>query len=353
LRKVRILDRAEASHTNAIRLHAEGLMRVFYDHGICLQDGIREIVMDPQRQSNGSVVTHAHMDHLSKGALMTPETLAVMKVRLGSSRGKPLQIGNKEKYGGFDVRFHNAGHTFGSIMVEANGVLYTGDFNPDGGLTCGQAKPVDCETLVIESTYGKPQFRFPPKREVEMDILSWAEAELSKNPIALGAIEFGKAQELIALFNTIGAEVAVSDRIAALADVYNAHGHNLRYRRTGDLSPQERKEPRVYIVPRGWLGQEAPDDFSFFKANGGSRALVSGWCAVFNFGRSQELTAQFPLSDHADFNGLIEFAEACKPETVYTVGGNANELATEIHSRLGMKAESLMRHRGRKGGVKG
>ena len=328
-------------------------MRVFYDHGICLQDGIKEIVLDPHGHSHGSIVTHAHMDHLSKGALMTPETLAVMKVRLGGGTGKPLPVCKAQRFGGFEVKFHDAGHTFGSAMVEANGVLYTGDFNPDGGLTCGQASPVECDTLVIESTYGKPQFRFPPKRDVESDLLSWAEDELAKNPIAFGSIEFGKAQELIALLNTIGADVAVSDRIAALAGVYNDHGHTLRYRQVSELSPKERKEPRAYVVPRGWLGPDAPESFSFFRQNGGVKALVSGWCAVFNFGRSQELTAQFPLSDHTDFKGLVDFAAACRPERVYTVGGNAADLAGEIQSRLGVKSESLERHRRRRGGVKG
>lgn len=327
------------------------MMRVFHDGGICLQAGIKEVILDPHRTTPGSVVSHAHMDHLSKGALMTPETLAVMKVRLGSGGGKPLAIGSSAKYQGFDLRFHDAGHTFGSAMVQVNDVLYTGDFNPEGGMTCGEAKPVPCDTLVIESTYGKRGFCFPPKREVEKDLLSWTESELAKAPVAFGAIEFGKAQELIALLNSIKVEVVVSENVAAIADVYNAHGHALRYRRVKDLKRDEWKEPRAYVVPRGWLTDDAPESFSFFMENGGSRALVSGWCAVFNFSRAQHLKAQFPLSDHADFDNLIEFTSACRPRRVYTVGGNSRELAGEISGRLGLKAEPLHEHRRRKDGV--
>jgi Cft2 family RNA processing exonuclease len=323
-------------------------MRVYYDRGICLQDGIKEIVMDPHAQTQGSIVSHAHMDHLSRGALMTPETLAVMKVRLGGGAGKPLRIGGSEKYGGFEVKFHDAGHTFGSAMVEAGDALYTGDFNPEGGLTCGVAVPRPCRTLIVESTYGRPQFSLPPKREVEKDVLSWAESQLATRSVAFGAIEFGKAQELVALLNTIKVEPVVSDRMADIADIYVAHGHRLNYRRMGEMTKEEKKEARAYVVSRNWLGAGAPEEFSSFRENGGSRAYVSGWCGVFNFTHGGELDAQFPLTDHADFDDLLDFVAACKPRQVYTVGSSAQELAREIASRLKIKAESLQQRRRRK-----
>ncbi len=326
-------------------------MRIFWDGGICLQDGIREIVLDPRRTTPGSVVSHAHLDHLTKGALMTPETLAVMKVRLGKSEGKPLLIGAVTKYHGFELGFHDAGHTFGSAMIEVGDVLYTGDFNPEGGLTCGIAVPHKCDTLIIESTYGKPDYLFAPKREVERDLLSWTESELAEHPVAFGAVEFGKAQELIALINSIGLEAAVSEGIAAIADVYKAHGVKLRFRRLTQLDKEERAEPRVYIVPRSWLGPDAPECFSFFKGNEGTQALVSGWCAIFNFSKSRDIKAQFPLSDHADFNDLMDFVAACEPRFVYTVGNNSRELAKEIEKKHRIRAASLRGGRRRKGGI--
>jgi len=326
-------------------------MRVFYDGGICLQEGIKEIVLDPHGQTQGSVVSHAHMDHLSKGALMTPETLAVMKVRLGGGGGKPLKIGGSEKYGGFEVKFHDAGHTFGSAMVEVDDTLYTGDFNPEGGLTCGVAVPRPCKTLIIESTYGRPQFSLPPKREVEKDVLSWAESRLATKSVAFGAIDLGKAQELVALRNTVKIEPVVSDRMAEIADIYVAHGHKLSYRRLSALTDEERKGPRAYVVSRNWLGADAPRDFSFFRENGGARAYVSGWCGVFDFTHGGELDAQFPLTDHADFDDLLEFVAASKPRQVYTVGSSPQELAGEIASRLSIKADSLQQRKRRKHAV--
>ena len=47
------------------------------------------------------------------------------------------------------------------------------------------------------------------------------------------------------------------------------------------------------------------------------------------------------MSDHADFNGLIDFVKACAPQQVYTVHGAQRELAHEIQKRLDIPARSL------------
>src|SRR3989449_9605051 len=95
---------------------------------------------------------------------------------------------------GFHIRLRDAGHVFGSAMVRADDLLYTGDMNPEGGVTCGKAVPERCTTLVIEATYGKPYLNFPPKHVVEGDLLNWVEFSLSEGPVALGGRDLRKAQ---------------------------------------------------------------------------------------------------------------------------------------------------------------
>jgi phosphoribosyl 1,2-cyclic phosphodiesterase len=56
-------------------------MHVFFDGGILAQDGLRMAALDPPRSREDAIVSHGHMDHLSSGAVMTPETLDVLKVR--------------------------------------------------------------------------------------------------------------------------------------------------------------------------------------------------------------------------------------------------------------------------------
>ena len=316
-------------------------MRVTYDGGIRVQDGLREIVLDPSRKTPGSVVSHGHLDHLTSGGMMTPETLEVLRIRKGTGDGVELPYGKEVDREGFAVRLSDAGHVFGSAMVRVDDLLYTGDFNPEGGATCGKAVPEKVHTLIVDATYGKPTFNFPPKHEVEADLLTWLEMELADGPVALGGYEFGKSQELIALVNRLGVEVAVSDRIADLADAYVRHGIRLHYRRLSDLSDAERRDPRVYILPPGWLRPPLDESVSWLGSLRLRAAYVSGWAAFFDFSRRYGLDAQFPLSDHGDFEDVIGFIEACAPRRVYPVFSHAPDLAREVERRLRIRAEPL------------
>jgi len=316
-------------------------MRVTYDGGIRVQDGLREIVLDPSRKTPGSVVSHGHLDHLTSGGMMTPETLEVLRIRKGTGDGVELPYGKEVDREGFAVRLSDAGHVFGSAMVRVDDLLYTGDFNPEGGATCGKAVPEKVHTLIVDATYGKPTFNFPPKHEVEADLLTWLEMELADGPVALGGYEFGKSQELIALVNRLGVEVAVSDRIADLADAYVRHGIRLHYRRLSDLSEGERRDPRVYILPPGWLRPPLDESVSWLGSLRLRAAYVSGWAAFFDFSRRYGLDAQFPLSDHGDFEDVMGFIEACAPRRVYPVFSHAPDLAREVERRLRIRAEPL------------
>jgi putative mRNA 3-end processing factor len=341
MRTLQILDWLEASRADAVHLHEAVLMRIRYDGGILVQDLLKEVILDPVRKTPGSIVSHGHMDHLTSGGIMTPETLEVLKVRRGGS-GHPLPYGKEIDVNGFRVVLRDAGHVFGSAMVRVDDALYTGDFNPEGGATCGKARPEFVESLIVDATYGRPGYNFPPKQEVEADLLNWLEMELAQGPVALAGYEFGKSQELIALVNRLGVEVAVSDKIADLADIYVRHGIELAYRRLSGLSETERKEPRVYVLPPGWLRPPLDDSVSWLGGIGLRTAYVSGWCAMFDLTRRYGLDAQFPLSDHADFEDLMDFIRACRPRRVYTVFSNAKELAKAVDRRLRIRSEALL-----------
>ena len=313
-------------------------MQAFYEKGIVVQDGIKEVILDPVRPMPGSIVSHGHMDHLSSGGYMTPGTLDILKARRKRGTGIPVPYDTSIDADGFQVTLREAGHTFGSAMVRVDDVLYTGDFNPEGGVTCGRAEPEWCQTLIVEATYGRPYFHFPDKREVEGDLVTWTELNLARGPVAIGGYEFGKAQELIALMNRAKLDVAVPDRIADLADVYRRHGVALDYRRISELSEDERRDPRVYVVPRMWF-KVLPEEATWLS--GARTAYVSGWCTMYDFTRMMGIDAQFPLSDHADFDDLLTFAQRCRPRRVYTVFNHADDLAKAIARKLKVKAEPL------------
>ncbi len=310
-------------------------MKIDYKRGIRISDGDKEVLLDPSYQSDIGVVTHGHLDHLVKDARMTPHTLDILKIRLGERRGKPVPYFIPQKVGGFDIQLLPAGHVFGSAMVKVGDILYTGDFNTRGGVTCGKAEPVDCGTLIIETTYGKREYRLPPKEEVEKDIRSWTQIQREQGPVVFGAYDFGKAQEIIALLNAMGEVPHVPDKIAKLCEVYQKHGIGLKFKRgtpqgdfTGVVSPSSLKRP---IDGLAKLAREKD----------GSTAYLSGWCAFYHFFRSMDLDAQFPFSDHAGYDELIDFVKRCDPDKVLTVHGSSKEFAEAVEQDIGVRSRSL------------
>src|SRR2546429_2948430 len=229
VRTLQVLDGPKASRAHAVRIHPEVLMRVRYEGGFLVQDLLKEVILDPVRKTPGSVVSHGHMDHLTSGGIITPQTLDVLKVRRGGT-GHALPLGKEIDLNGFRVALKDAGHVFGSAMVRVDDLLYTGDFNPEGGATCGKAHPEFVRELIVDATYGRPGYNFPPKHDVEAALLTCLRRDVTQGPAPPAGDELAKSQELIALVNRLGVEVAVSDKIADLADLYGPYGIKLQYR---------------------------------------------------------------------------------------------------------------------------
>lgn len=311
-------------------------MKITYESGICLKENGSKVILDPSRQTDIGVVTHGHLDHLVKDAHMTPPTLDVLDVRKGERRGKELLYGTPKEIGGLEVTLYPAGHVLGSAMVKVEDVLYTGDFNPYGGKTCKRAVPYDCSTLIVETTYGKKDYRLPNKNDVTSDILAWTEHQLEDGPVVFGGYQFGKAQETIALLNDLGFTPYTTEDVAEICDVYNMYDMGLEYN-IWDGG----EEDFTAVVPPKELKKPAGDIVKTAKKKNGSIAYLSGWCAFYPYYNSMEIDAQFPFSDHAGFDELIDFVEKCDPEQVLTVHGSAKEFADIVEKELGIDARPL------------
>jgi len=303
---------------------------VISDNGVEVRKGDLRIALDPDKKEPGSLVSHAHMDHLSSGAYMTRETHSILKVRRPRCKGIPMDYNTWYEINGFEVTFYPAGHVFGSAMLKVDDVLYTGDFNTQDGYTCGHAHPMPCRILVTEATYGTPDHVLPKKSIVYRDMIRTIKE--SDKQVVIAAYAFGKAQEIIALLNRNDISVAVPDEIAQIAYIYSLHGHTLKY------EPLNLKtDTKVAIVPRVLVQKPTPEVKRFLDA-GAKTAIASGW-AAFQLFSGYDL--RIPLSDHADFYDILRFVEQCSPEKVYTVHGYPRELAREIRDRLGIEAYPL------------
>jgi Cft2 family RNA processing exonuclease len=303
---------------------------VVSENGVEVRKGDMRVALDPDKKEPGSLVSHAHMDHLSSVAYMTRETHSILKVRRPRCKGIPCDYNTRYEINGFEVTFYPAGHVFGSAMIKVDDVLYTGDFNTQDGYTCGHAHPMPCRVLVVEATYGTPDHVLPKKSVVYRDMVRMIREE--KDQIVIAAYAFGKAQEIISLLNKNDISCAVPDEIAQIAYIYSLHGYPLKY------EPLNLKtDAKVAIVPRVLVQKPTPEVKRLLDA-GAKTAIASGWAAFQLFNAYDR---KIPLSDHADFWDIIKFVEQCSPEKVYTVHGYPRELAREIRDRLGIEAYPL------------
>jgi len=311
-------------------------MKIKHKHGITIEKDGKEIILDPSRQVKNGVVTHGHLDHLVKDSYMTPPTLDILEARKGEKRGEEILYGSKQDINGFEVTLYPAGHVFGSAMVKVDDVLYTGDFNPHGGKTCKRAVPYDCESLIIESTYGKSEYQLPSKKDVTEDLIAWTEHQIEEGPVVFGAYQFGKAQEIIALLNEIGEIPYTTEKIAEISEVYNNYDIGLKYKNW-----DEPEENYTAVVPPKELKKPPGRIIQHAKRGGGATTYLSGWCAFFPFYNSMDINSQFPFSDHAGFDELLDFVGKCDPNKVYTVHGSAEDFAEAVEKEHGIESEAL------------
>ena len=103
---------------------------------------------------------------------------------------------------GSSIRLAPAGHILGAaqLVVEPVGggrLVYTGDLNLRRRITTPAAEIVECETLVIETTFGHPRYRWPSpmrrrlscwSRGGEASDQEWPAAGSRTNGYALGKI---------------------------------------------------------------------------------------------------------------------------------------------------------------------
>ena len=146
-------------------------MDVVFDRGVYLPQ--LDLWLDSLRKRETSVVSHAHSDHVARHnrPILTTGTRILLGEYLSRSEPVELQYGEPLETPDYTITLHPAGHCLGSaqalVTVRATGerVLYTGDLRTQPSPINEPAEAVPCDTLVIESTYGRPDYVFPPQEE--------------------------------------------------------------------------------------------------------------------------------------------------------------------------------------------
>jgi Cft2 family RNA processing exonuclease len=284
------------------------------------EDGLKltrcGLAIDFTRRQPRAFISHAHSDHMARHeyALCTPETAALYQHRLGARPTRALPYRQPVEWGGLRLTTFPAGHCLGSAMLLAEDgrqrLLYTGDFKLGRSLTAIAAELPKADILVIESTYGQPRYRLPPREEAIAQLFDCVRRaiECGATPV-VEAYVLGKAQEVTRLLTGAGFRVAQHRAIHAVSRVYESLGVGL-----GDYSLWSGSvEPGCAVVvppgtPRSENGREI-------------RIAVTGWAIDPRTRYRLRVDHAVPLSDHADYDELLEAVARVQPQRVYCTHG--------------------------------
>lgn len=299
------------------------------------------------------VVTHAHADHMiglrqslrtGQKVLMTKATkdmIDVMKTPLFLMGGlvETLDYGKPINYDEECVTLFRADHILGAAQVmvedrEKKRIVFTGDFKID------ETPVLESDVLVIEATYGSPACRRIFAADVKTSLISLVERGLKQGAVYVFAYH-GKLQEIMHILHAAGVNVPflAPERVFQVSKVCEKHGMRLG-RLILSTEPEglellEHNSPCVAFYHTQSRGDVGLNCFRIF---------ISGW----EFGSAVRQTGvkeySVALSDHSDFNGLLEYVRLSKPEHVITDNfrvSNGETLAKEIRRKLGISATAL------------
>jgi DNA ligase-1 len=293
-------------------------------------------------------VSHAHSDHTAnhKRVLCSSPTQKLMRARVAGRREeRVLAFGERAGLADFApqapasaaLTLLPAGHIFGSAMslVEAEGesLLYTGDFKLRPGRSAELCEPRPADTLIMETTFGRPHYVLPPQEEIVRDILDFCRAVLAEGAVpVLQSYSLGKSQEILHALIEAGLPVMLSAPVAKMTGVYAEFGRLV----TG-WQPLEvaRATGHVVISPPGAKLDELKRHHTQVRT-----AVLTGWAMDSGCRYRYGVEAAFPLSDHADFPDLLAFVKQVAPKRVFTLHGFATDFAATLRG-MGIEAWAL------------
>lgn len=326
----------------------------FTDKGLYCEKG--DFYIDPWKPVDKAIITHGHSDHAyfgNKYYLCHTFTKPILQLRLGENNYQTIGWNDPIFINGIKISLHPAGHIIGSsqVKIENNGEVWvvSGDYKTEDDGLSGKFEPVRCNVFITESTFGLPIYKWNPQDEVYNNIINW----ISKNK------ENGKTSVLLAY--SLGKAQRVLQAIKETTQTIFAHGAVFNMQKMlidqgWDLTPVERitpETPKELLKGSIVIAPPSADGTPWMKKfNPHSVGVCSGWMQVRGNARRRNVDAGFPLSDHADWNGLLETIRATGAEKLFVTHGfqsafsrYCNEehitIAAEVKTQYGNEDEEV------------
>jgi len=276
--------------------------------------------LDANRKVPFSFISHAHADHIKKHEkiIATPETISFYEHRCKKVENIPLKYRTPYQLDGATIELFPSGHILGAaqiLVIKDNmRLVYSGDINPGKSATAEPMEIREADILIMECTFGLPQYKFPQRWQAIKKLVIFVERCFKQGvvPVVL-SYSLGKSQEVMKILGDLNFEMSVHSSIYDIARIYEKHGITFK---NWKLYNGEDLRNRVMIMSpflKDWLKKR-------YKGNI-RKVVVTGWAVNSNAKYRYRADEAIPLSDHADFDGLINYVKKVSPKVVYITHG--------------------------------
>jgi len=295
----------------------------FTDKGLFCTQG--QFYIDPWQAVDKAIITHAHSDHARGGSkyyLCHHDTKPLLQLRLGINNYESISWNEPIYINGVKVSLHPAGHIIGSsqVRVEYQGEVWvvSGDYKTENDGISGQFEPVACHTFITESTFGLPIYHWQPQNTQFDAMRKWIQLNKEQGRTSLLlAYSLGKAQRVIknlaGCVDHVFVHGAVFNTQQALK---NAGWHFPEAEKVTAGISKELFHHNLVVAPGS-----AADSPWIKKMQPVSVGVCSGWMQVRGNVRRKNIDAGFALSDHSDWNGLLQSVKATGASKVFVTHG--------------------------------
>ncbi|MFI8380047.1 ligase-associated DNA damage response exonuclease [Leeuwenhoekiella sp. NPDC079379] len=300
---------------------AEPLLQ-FNDKGIYC--AAAKVYLDPWKPVNKAIISHGHADHSRYGhkAYITHHTnVPIIRHRLGEINVTGKEWGETFVINNVKFSLHPAGHIIGSsqIRVEHKGEVwvFTGDYKTEDDGIAVPYESIKCHTFITESTFGLPAFKWRPQAEVFTDINNWwAENKAEGKTSIIFGYSLGKAQRLLRYLDTDIGKIYTHGAIENMTEVIRPLTPMPVTTRVTRETKKEDFIGNIVVAPPSahgstWIRKMVPY----------VTASASGWMTFRGARRRRAIDKGFVLSDHCDWQGLLESVKATGAEKIISTHG--------------------------------
>ena len=303
-----------------------------------------------QRDRACRVQTHVHDDHMrdferSKGfqnLYMSEATRSLLIVEFNADleyRENIIAVPHHSAVGceGGRLMLLPSGHMLGAVQVEletpdGSRLGYSGDFH------WPVADVIQVDELVIDGTYGsEASIREYSQEQAEASLLQLVYEKLARGAVHVKAHRGTVARALEVLSGNVGVPLIGSARLCREVAVYQRFGCAV-----GELMVATSREGKEVVRGTEYVRFYSKGDHVPVDLGEGAKIVLSAFMNRTNDPviEYSERGYSVALSNHADFNGTLEYVGATGAKYVVTdnTRGHGVELAAAIRRRLGIEA---------------